>query len=842
MDGFSDQFAIVLASTMFLFLLSVLISTLTAYWVAKAFRSAGEQFWAALLAVTLPWGFIANLLSIGHLLAPAGWLLAQALVLALVAWLRRAERLPSYPLDLPQIPRLSPAIVPAAIALSIVVGILAMGLVQAFAQPLRLGDEMGYHGPRVIYWIGNASIFPFETHNDRQNVFGYQGELAFLWPVLFTRSEVIGGLIFALAGPLSAAGVFLVARKCRASVLLALLLTILYLSAPLIFGHLSGLKPELWFTLYLLGAMWWTMEACESEVVSKRRWAFFLAGSFAALAIATKFNALAFAPLLLLGPWLTRGRSEPRKESIAVALGLAVGAILSGLVLLLAFNWVREGGPLGSKDFVAIHSPERSIRQLRTHVARFPLVLFDPPGVSAATLRTTLEMTERDYLRFVDADEDLPMEKPNTWPGAFRAYVGPQASRFALAGLLALFVLIAGSASLVVEAIRTFPAIRLSRHSIVFLCVASLTSAIVLLVRWMTHSGVPDRFLIPSVSCLIALSPAFFVFSRRTWVVAIVVAISLGFSAPGMIATTAGIYFQPLTMQQMEGPFAPIVGELPQSARVLLFNSQHVAEYGLFGPREGFPRRVFPWGKRPFAADAFQETLTRHGITHIVFEDADANYFGWAPPLDVKPFLQWLAAQPAFRAVDTGSPRLRLFASSEADKLPKQEGRPPALLSALPAMMPLVIVEPGLRQAGIGLDGGRFSSPWPIENLGQDEAAFLWLGSGQSEGFRFRVWAPSEQAISLAMKLSAGPSRTDGNRTVEVSRTEDNTSQKQTFVASGNLKFPVTLRAGWNTLIVSSLDQANVGAMPNGDSRHLIVGLHDILVTANATVPGAGGR
>lgn len=825
---------------MLLFSVSVITSILTAYWVAKAFRTAAEQFWAALIATVLPWGLIANLLSIGHFLTPIGWLSCQVVVVALLGWAKSTGKLRSYPLDLPAARSLSLSFAPSGVAMLVVLGILALGLIQAFAQPLRLGDEMGYHGPRVLYWIGNGSIFPFDTHNDRQNVFGYQGELAFLWPVLFTRSEVIGGLIFALAGPLSAAGFFLVARKCRASILLALLLTILNLSAPLIFAHLAGLKPEIWFTLYLLGAMWWAMEACETDILPQRRRAFCLAGLFAALAVSTKFNALAFAPLLLLTPWITRGQRNPLKDSLAVGTGLAGGTIVCGMALLLAFNLVREGGPLGSKEFVALHSPEHSLTQLQTHLARFPLVLFDPPRVSAASLRLTLEMAERDYLRFAGASQDLPMEKPDAWPGAFRPNVGPQASRFSVAGLLALFVLIAGTASLVLETIRTYPAVRLSRQTAVFLCVASFTAAIVLLVRWMTHSGVPERFLIPSVSSLIAISPAFFVFAKRTAVVAILAAVSLVSSLPGMVATTAGVYLQPLTVQQIEGPFSPAVEELPHSARVLLFNSQHLAEYGLFGAREGFPRRVFPWGKRPFNAEELQAAITKHGITHIVFADPEMVYFGWAPPLDVKLFLGWLETQPAFRAVDTGSPQIRLFATSEAENLPRQQNRPRALLSGVPANLPLVTVDPGLQRSGVGLEGGRFSSPWPIENLGKDEAAFLWLGSGQSEGFRFRVWSPSEKAVFLTMKLSAGPSRTDGSRTMEVAGTEENMSQKQTFVANGNLTFPTTLRAGWNSMIISALDQATVGAMPNGDSRHLIVGLHDIVIAA--AEPSAGGR
>lgn len=802
-----------------------------AYWVAKLFRSGPEQFWTGLIAVVLPWGFVANLLSVGHALTPIGWLVIQIVLLSLIVWIRRRLNLPTYPLATPAIPRIGLNLLPTAILLLAIVFVFALGVIQDVAQPLRLGDEMGYHGPRVIYWIGNGSIFPFDTHNDRQNVFGYQGELAFLWSVLFTRSELIGSLVFGLAGPLSAIGVFLVARKTRASVLLALLLTTLYICTPLVFAHLGGLKPEIWFTLYLLGAIWWTLQAIESDVASDRRSAFFLAGLFSILAVATKFNALAFAPFLLVAPWVVCGRREPLNDSLAVASGLIGGGLVCGLILLFTFNLVREGGIMGSKEMQALHASEPSVRQVRTHLARLPLLLLDLPSIPSASLRSTLERTGRDYLRFVDADQNLPMEKKDAWPGAFVVAVRPTAGRFSLAGVLALLTLLAGFACILIESVRTFPSIRISRYNVAFICVASMMGAVVIMVRWMTHSGLPDRFLIPCVACLVAISPAYFPLSGRVLVVAVAVVVSLYSGLPEMIATTSRMQLQPITLDQVEGPFAGAMAELPQSARVLLFSSQHAPEYGLFGPRDGFPRRVIPWGKQPFNAIQFQTFLAENQITHILFENPEASYFGWGPSLDLRPFLFWLKSQPTFKSIELAGQNVKLFATVEAANLTKETGRPPRLVSGVPGSLPLATVDPNLRP-NVGLDGGRFSSPWPIENLGKEEAAFLWLGSGQTEGFQFRVWSQSGRSVSISMKVSAGPSRSEGNRTVAVTRKEDERSQTQTFVASGRLTFPVPLNVGWNSFVVSAVEQPNVGAMTNGDSRHLIVGLHEILITA----------
>ena len=825
---------------MILFVLSALLSIATSVYVAKLFRTGAEQFWAGLLGLVLPWGLLANVSSIGSHLTTGTWILGQSILGLSLLLVARRCKLASHPLPRVTWPPLDASSLTIGAVSVTVLFILFLGVLQTIAQPLNLGDEMGYHGPRVLYWIGNGSIFPFDTHNDRQNVFGYQAELAFLWAVLFTRSELIGSLVFGLAGPLSVFAVYLVARKGRASTTLGLLLALLYLSAPLVFRHLSGLKPELWSTLFLLGSLWWTLKAFETDGVAQRRVAFLMAGLFGALAVATKLNALAFVPVLLLSPWIIRARREPLKDSLAAAAGFAAGAAATGLVVLLTFSLIREGGPFGSKEMVALHSADRSFRQIRTHLARFPLVLFDLPRVPSASLRTTLEMQEREFLQHLDASKELPLERPDSWPGTFVPAVPPEANRFSVAGLLALFTLLAATVTALVEVGRTLPSVRLSRHTVVFLFVASLTVAIIFLVRWMTHSGVPDRFLIPCVGCLLALSPPYLAFPGRTTLVTALLSVSLAFSLPGMVATAGKIYLQPVSLQEIEGHFAPVAELLPPSAKVLLFCSQHRAEYGLFGPREGFSRRIIPWGKKPFEVSLFQAFLAKNEITHVLFDDPEMIYFGWGSPLAVKPFVAWLAAQPAFHALDTGTPQLILFANSTAKNTPPPLGRPPALVSGVPETLPLVTVAPALTQAGVGLDRSRFSSPWPIENLGQEEKAFLWIGSGAQEGFRFRVWSQAQQDIALSLRLSAGPSRTDGTRTVELARSEDSSTQRKTLVASGQMNFPVTLRDGWNSFVISVPDQPNVGAMPNGDSRHLMVGIHDIVIVP-PQAPGSGG-
>src|SRR6185295_252421 len=83
-----------------------------------------------------------------------------------------------------------------ATALILIIGMLALSAITQIATPIHTGDEKMYHASRVIYWIQNQSVFPFATHNDRQNITPFGSELFFLWPVLLTKTELIGRFVF----------------------------------------------------------------------------------------------------------------------------------------------------------------------------------------------------------------------------------------------------------------------------------------------------------------------------------------------------------------------------------------------------------------------------------------------------------------------------------------------------------------------------------------------------------------------------------------------------------------------------------------------------------------------
>src|SRR5205823_10697251 len=83
---------------------------------------------------------------------------------------------------------------------------ISLSLINQIMAPISGFDERMYHASRVLYWISNHSIFPYMTHNDRQVMIPFGAELLFLWPVLFTKSELFGRVIFWLAYPFSTIG------------------------------------------------------------------------------------------------------------------------------------------------------------------------------------------------------------------------------------------------------------------------------------------------------------------------------------------------------------------------------------------------------------------------------------------------------------------------------------------------------------------------------------------------------------------------------------------------------------------------------------------------------------
>ena len=139
---------------------------------------------------------------------------------------------------------------------------LALSAITQIATPIHAGDEKMYHASRVIYWIQNQSVFPYVTHNDRQNITPFGSELFFLWPVLLTKTELIGRFVFWLAYPCAAIGQYLLLRAMKLSATAALVGVLILITTPLVAASAIGLKPEIWSILTLVGTSYWLVSVC----------------------------------------------------------------------------------------------------------------------------------------------------------------------------------------------------------------------------------------------------------------------------------------------------------------------------------------------------------------------------------------------------------------------------------------------------------------------------------------------------------------------------------------------------------------------------------------------------
>src|SRR5690606_24092098 len=99
----------------------------------------------------------------------------------------------------------------------------------------------------------------------RQTTFPFGAELHFAWPLLFTGSDLPGRLLFWVGLPLTALGIYGLARALEAPRAAALLAALLYLAAPRVTFLASTIKPDLWAPLFALGAVYWLVRALRAD-------------------------------------------------------------------------------------------------------------------------------------------------------------------------------------------------------------------------------------------------------------------------------------------------------------------------------------------------------------------------------------------------------------------------------------------------------------------------------------------------------------------------------------------------------------------------------------------------
>jgi len=656
--------------------LFVLSFALAVGWSWKAARDIGldaaERFWVFWTALALQVSVLAWSLSLFRWLTPWAWGIWQiGLVLAWWAFqgLRRGYRTGR------PVPLLEPATPRHRLtfrgdlgtrALWIVLAaVVALSAWERWRTPLYGRDERQCHASRVLYWIQHQTILPYETHNIRQNVFPFGSELFFLWPVLLTRDEAIGRLVFWVAYPALLYGAYLLLGELGTSRPVATLGALVLGMTPIVRTHAITLKPNLWQALFVLGTAFWCLRIVKNrgERAPRPLWGGALCSI---LSIHTHYASLPILFIVAILVFFMYSGSDRLPSLKAWLGGIALGLVLSGIWVPWGYSLIRYGHILGPPAFRKVHSSDLSIRQVYTHTVRFVFQMLEWPSVPDERLRLILEHLGRRLSDRLGASKPLPMETDQGWPGIYRFSVPPAARSYSLGGLVWLIGIGIGSVHLIREIARSYPRIDLSPLSVLTLLDVPLTMANVWFVRWMAQSGIPERLLIAPYALGIIMT---------TWWLSIWSAgrrLRLGLLIWGILwMGLASIDQQirhlqalpryPLPRAELDEPFAEVMELLPTGARILLIAHQDARDYPLFAPRSHYANRVVSWGRFPWDPDRMQSLIRQHRITHVLIQDEEQVSFHWDPPIATRPMVEWLAHQPDVRDIPLLTPRMRLF-------------------------------------------------------------------------------------------------------------------------------------------------------------------------------------
>jgi len=630
-------------------------------------RAAGASFWVFLACASLQLGALASALSVGRRMTPAWWLAGQSLILGgVLFWARRRPQ--AAPLHVWRSFRSwwrsAPFLARSAAAAALLLIVLS-GVRQA-VEPLSGFDDRMYHASRVAYWVQNASILPYPTHNERQVAFPFGSELYFLWPVLFTKAEAAGRVGFWLGFPVAAIGVHLLAGAARVREPYRSLAMLLFVSTPIV-GSLSiGLAPECWLATFELGTAFWILRAAgvrDPEAVNQPGlWA----GLFLVLALNVKTTAVGLVLPVLLLPLAFVRRDARRPVFRSLALGGAIGILLSGMALNFVGNVLRCGCPVASPGLREVVRSELTARQLYIHAVRMPFLLLEAPWIPDP-LRGRLETRVEAVAEAVGATRTISLEDSKwPWPGQFRFTLPARARYYSLGGILWL----PGLACALFIVLRNISSERmLDRRCRVLLCtLLALTSLIPVVfgLRWMAGSEVPVRFLVaPWALGVVLLSELATRGSRGSRALPAAACIIVGAQVIASLwanwAATRGALRTPLSDAILDEPFAGFMPDLPAGSRILLFADQDTRDYPLFRPREGFPNRVIAWGGQVPTPESVVRRAHSAGATHVLFA-ADAWLSRhWEPPVRVAETIAGLAGDPAFHGIPSATSGMRLF-------------------------------------------------------------------------------------------------------------------------------------------------------------------------------------
>jgi hypothetical protein len=249
------------------------------------------------------------------------------------------------------------------------------------------------------------------------------------------------------------------------------------------------------------------------------------------------------------------------------------------------------------------------------------------------------------------------------------------AHKYSLGGILWLPVLVAGLCGLVRDAFRGGRRSEVRPLSAVVALDAALLCGSAFLVRWMTHSGAPERFLVPAYGLGLAIVGAQLgsMTAKRPGLgsaLALVLAYVIYIPLRQQVSHADALRVSPVPIDRLDAPFTEALERIPSGSHILLVGSQGVADYPLFAPREGYPNKVTSWGRAPFSAQGVLALVDEKGITHVLVESDRAILLDWMPPLrKTAELVAALAAAPGLVEVPLDVDGMRLFETEMAREL-----------------------------------------------------------------------------------------------------------------------------------------------------------------------------
>jgi hypothetical protein len=821
-----------------IFCLSFLLLVWPALRLSKRLAStAAERFWLFVGANMVQLGAITSLTSAIHQLRPAGWIVSQLLICIIVVYFtgglgsfcleQRCQRWrESYAKWRAFMVSLSPG------ALAVVMctcGLIILSGISQLATPIYTGDEKMYHASRVLYWIQHRSVFPYISHNDRQTVPPFGSELFFLWPVLLTRTESIGRIVFWLAYPGVAIGQYWLLRSLRLSRGLALLGGLILLSTPLVADSAIGLKPEMWSVMALLGTAYWAVAICMNPERIEVK-CFFL-GLFAILSVNMRPTALALLPSIAIVPFCARTAVRPLLRVRGLTLGLLCGAALSSLIIPVGFNLIRYHNPLGPAALQSVGRADISPIQLYTHAVRLPFLLSELPDVAVPpTVLARLETVGNQIISALGAGTPLVLEDERPWPGKFSYRLPERATRFSIWGVLWIPVLGFAVWLLLREALVTWPEVTLTSIPTLTLLAVPLLVVILFGTRWMANSALPDRVLIGPYALMLpiglALAGTYISGAKFGEAVALLVVV-FGVYQPLRTDIYNAVHsvVSPITAADVNEPFQEPLDSIPDGSHILFVGNQDAPDYPLFSPQGHYANSVISWGKTSFDAERMQSLIQSEQITHVLVQHDQIVAFHWDPPVSTGELVAWLSLQPDIREIPLSTLHMRLFQTASNIR----SNEKPYETTAVPPSAPLIFVENRLRSQ-VGIDPTFLKMPWAVETLDGSPSGFLWMGEGPAEGVEFGVWSREARTVDLRFNVAAGPSRSAVDRTVSLLQDGVAVADRSSFRGDSSLVIAAKLHVGRNLMHFYCLDAPNVKIMQNGDPRHLMVLLHKVII------------